>query len=157
MCDGRTLTPNPSPDGRGELRGASRENGTDGFLDCKGWQAMLDRECSECIPVAQASIGVLRRTDFAARRGMLLLWQGGADGARASLHEYGGATGADVAMLLVADGEAVRALRDRGLVSIPALVRQGKLHPYMLKTLDELEAVGLADFVEDLGLVFPKH
>jgi hypothetical protein len=37
------------------------------------------------------------------------------------------------------------------------LIRQGRLHPYMLKTMDELEAAGLAEFVEDLGLVFPKH
>jgi hypothetical protein len=37
------------------------------------------------------------------------------------------------------------------------LVRQGRLHPYMLKTMDELEAAGLVEFVEDLGLVFPKH
>jgi len=37
------------------------------------------------------------------------------------------------------------------------LVRQGKLDPYMLKTMGQLEAAGLADFVEDLGLTFPKH
>jgi hypothetical protein len=40
---------------------------------------------------------------------------------------------------------------------IPLLVRRGKLQPYMLKTMNELEVAGLADFVEDLGLIFPKH
>jgi hypothetical protein len=102
-----------------------------------------------------AAIGVLGRADFAARRGTLLLWQPGRDGV--GTREYQGVAGADVAVLLVADDEALQALRSQGLAPVPALVRQGKLHPYMLKTLDELEAAGLSEFVEDLGLVFPKH
>ncbi|MEZ5614277.1 MAG: hypothetical protein R3E35_03545 [Rhodocyclaceae bacterium] len=115
---------------------------------------MLEREG---LPASSASIGLLRRDDFAARRGTLLLWRNDSAGCRAVLSEYNGATAEDTAVLLVADAEALAALREGGLAPLPALVRQGRLHPYMLKTMDELEDAGLAEFVEDLGLVFPKH
>lgn len=126
----------------------------DGFLDCASWQAMLDREG---MPASSASVGLLRRNDFTARRGTLLLWRSDAEGCRAVLREYSGQAGGDVAVLLVADEEALAALREGGWAPLPALIRQGRLHPYMLKTMDELEEAGLAEFVEDLGLVFPKH
>lgn len=115
---------------------------------------MLEREQA---PEASACIGVLRRHEFAARLGTLLIWRCAAAGLQPDFREYRGATGSDVAVLLVADEEAIQALRARGLASIPSLVRTGRLHPYMLKTMDELEAAGLADFVEDMGLTFPKH
>lgn len=115
---------------------------------------MLEREG---LPASDASIGLLRRDDFASRRGTLLLWRNNRDGCRAELSEYNGAAAEDTAVLLVADAEALAALREGGLAPLPALVRQGRLHPYMLKTMGELEAAGLAEFVEDLGLVFPKH
>lgn len=115
---------------------------------------MLDREG---MPAAGASIGLLRRDDFTARCGTLLVWRSGSEGCRAVLREYNGRAGEDVAVLLVADGDALTALREDGWAPLPGLIRQGRLHPYMLKTMDELEAAGLAEFVEDLGLVFPKH
>jgi hypothetical protein len=126
----------------------------DGFFNRAGWQSMLDREG---MPMSTASIGLLRREDFAARRGTLLLWRCGDEGCQADLREYNGAAGDDVAVLLVADDAALAALREGGWAPLPALIRQGRLHPYMLKTMDELEEAGLAEFVEDLGLVFPKH
>lgn len=126
----------------------------DDFLDCAGWQSMLDREG---MPASSASIGLLRRNDFTARCGTLLLWCSDTEGCRAVLREYNGRAGDDVAVLLVADGDALAALRKDGWAPLPGLIRQGRLHPYMLKTLDELETAGLAEFVEDLGLVFPKH
>lgn len=124
------------------------------FYDRAGWQAMLDLEQTTD---ASACIGVLRRNEFVARRGTLLLWSGEISGMQAAFREYHGDAGSDVAVLLVADEDAVQTLRARGLASIPILIRTGRLHPYMLKTLDELEAVGLADFVEDMGLTYPKH
>ena len=115
---------------------------------------MLDREG---MPAASAAIGLLRRDDFTARSGTLLLWRSDSEGCRAVLREYSGRAGEDVAVLLVADRDALMALREDGWAPLPGLIRQGRLHPYMLKTMDELEAAGLAEFVEDLGLVFPKH
>lgn len=126
----------------------------DSFLDCTRWQAMLDREG---LPAANAYIGVLRKNDFASRQGKLLVWRGTMDGVHVSLRKYSGEPGGDVAMLLVVDAEAVQALLEHGLPKIPLLVRHGKLHPYMLMASDQLEKAGLADFVEDLGLIFPKH
>jgi len=120
----------------------------DPFLDCAGWQAMLTREPD---PPPDGCIGVLRRADFVARRGTLLVWRDRG----VELREFTGDS--EVAVLLVADAEALAALRERGLAAVPALVRQGKLHPYMLKTMAQLEDAGMMDFVEDLGLVFPKH
>ena len=124
------------------------------FLDRAGWLAMLEREQ---MPQASACIGVLRRQEFVARRGTLLTWGGMAQGPQADFRPYAGNAGDDVAVLLVADDDAVQALRAKGLTAIAPLVRAGRLHPYMLKTLDQLEDAGLADFVEDLGLTFPKH
>jgi len=115
---------------------------------------MLDREG---LPASSAFIGLLRRDDFAARCGTLLVWCSDSEGRRAVLRKYNGQAGADVAVLLVADADALAALREGGWAPLPGLIRQGRLHPYMLKTLDELETAGLAEFVEDLGLVFPKH
>jgi len=115
---------------------------------------MLDREG---MPPSDAAIGLLRREDFAARRGTLLLWRNDAAGRRAALREYSGAAGADVAVLLVADADALAALREGGWGVLPGLIRRGRLSPYILKTMDELEAAGLAEFVEDLELAVPRH
>ena len=126
----------------------------DGFLDSASWKTMLARED---IPVADASVGVLTDEDFAAHHGRLLVWRGTPEGVDVSLREHRGEFDADVALVLVASHEALRAMLADGLAPIPQLVRRGALHPYMLMTLDGLEDAGLADFVEDLGLVFPKH
>lgn len=115
---------------------------------------MLDREE---MPASSAVIGLLRRDDFTARCGTLLVWRSDSAGCHAVLREYNGRAGEDVAVLLVADADALAVLREDGWAPLPGLIRQGRLHPYMLKTMGELETAGLAEFVEDLGLVFPKH
>lgn len=127
---------------------------SDCFLECALWQRMLDRESAL---VGGGCIGLLRREDFSARSGCLLIFQGTPQGMRASMRAYLGEAGGDVAVLLVADAEAMQTLQQQGLAALRRLVRQGRLDPYMLKTMDQLEQAGLADFVEDLGLTFPKH
>ncbi len=126
----------------------------DGMLDCAAWQAMLEREA---LAVADACVGVLTREEFAARQGRVLVWRATAEGVRVALRHYGGEVDADVAMLLVAPPEAIGAVLADGLAQVPRLVRRGRLDPYMLRSLEELEDAGLADFVEDFGLVFPRH
>ena len=123
-------------------------------LDCAAWKAMLDREG---LAAADASVGVLTKDAFSARRGRVLVWRGTSGGASVALREFCGDFDADVAMLLVADRDALAAVVEQGLAEVPQLVRRGRLHPYMLRSLDGLEAAGLADFVEDFGLVFPRH
>jgi len=115
---------------------------------------MLDREG---VRAAGAAVGVLTKEDFAARHGSMLVWRGTADGANVSLRGYRGDFDADLAMLLVADRDALAAVLADGLAQVAPLVRCGKLHPYMLRTLEDLEDAGLSDFVEDFGLVFPRH
>ncbi|MCK0511653.1 hypothetical protein [Aromatoleum buckelii] len=127
---------------------------SDELLDCASWKAMLDREG---VRAADAAVGVLTKHDFAARHGSMLVWRGTPDGADVSLRGYRGDFDADVAMLLVADRDALAAVLADGLAQVAPLVRCGKLHPYMLRTLEDLEDAGLADFVEDFGLVFPRH
>jgi len=126
----------------------------DGFLDCARWQAMLVREG---MPASSAAIGLLRRDEFAARRGTLLLWRSDAEGCHANLREYSGQYGDDVAVLLVADADALVPLREGGWAVLPGMIRRGRLSPYILKTMGELEAAGLAEFVEDLELAVPRH
>ncbi|MBV6475916.1 MAG: hypothetical protein MOGDAGHF_01493 [Rhodocyclaceae bacterium] len=127
---------------------------SDAFFDYHGWQAWLERAG---MPPASAAIGLLQREDHSARCGTLLLLSSRAEGCRVALREYNEAPGDDVAVLLVADADSFAMLRGAGLEKLPGLIRQGRLHAFMLKTLDELEAAGLAEFVEDLGLVFPRH
>ena len=98
-------------------------------------------------------IGLLRRDDFSARSGRLLVLQDSGVSERA----YCGDAGAEVAVLLVLSAVAVRTLQAQGFVAVRTLVRRGELHPYMLKTLAQIEEAGLAEFVEDLGLSFPQH
>lgn len=126
----------------------------DRILDCTAWKAMLDREG---LSAAEASIGVLTKDDFAARRGRLLVWRGTDDGASVSLRAYSGTFDPDLAILLVIELEALRELVANGLVRAPQLARSGRLHPYMLMSLDNLEDAGLSDLVEALGLAFPRH
>ncbi len=126
----------------------------DGFLNCTPWQAMLNREG---MPASTASIGLLRRDEFVARRGILLLWRSDADGCHANLREYNGQCGDDVAVLLVTDANALADVLEGGWAALPGMIRRGRLSPFILKTMDELEAVGLAEFVEDLELAVPRH
>lgn len=126
----------------------------DGFFNRADWQSMLDREG---MPVSSAAIGLLCREDYVARRGTLLLWRSDADGCHADLREYNGRCGDDVAVLLVADADALVPLREGGWAVLPGMIRRGRLSPYILKTMGELEAAGLAEFVEDLELAVPRH
>ena len=87
----------------------------------------------------------------------MLVWRGTDEGTSVALRGYRGELDGDLAMLLVADPDALLAVLADGLAQVPQQVRRGKLHPYMLMTLDDLEDAGLADFVEDFGLVFPRH
>jgi len=128
----------------------------DTFLDCTLWQTVLE-ELSGSGIAQGASIGLLRMKTFAARQGSLVILRKEASGMRALIREHSGEFGPDVAVLLVVDDVAIEALQTQGLASARTLVRQGKLQPYILKTMDQLEAAGMEDLIEDLGLTFPTH
>ena len=128
----------------------------DPFLDCTLWQTMLEQLSGFGI-AAHAGIGLLRKETFTTRKGSLVILRNETSGMRALIAEYSGEPGLDVALLLVVDAAAAASLQTHGLASARALVRQGSLQPYILKTMDELEAAGMDNFIEDLGLTFPKH
>lgn len=138
---------------RGNWRGIDRVP-KDGVLHCAAWRAWLEREA---LPSASAGIGVLLREDFARSCGTLLVWRIDGEDVHVALREHRGGFDPDVALVLVGDAETLGDLLAHGVAQMRPLVRRGRLQPYMLKTLDELDDAGLADFVEDLGLVFPRH
>ena len=60
-------------------------------------------------------------------------------------------------MLLVLDESVLDTLCVAGDSSIAALVRRGEIRPFLLHAMEDLESAGLADFIESLGLAFPRH
>ena len=126
------------------------------FLDCTLWQILLEQLSGSGFAPG-AGIGLLRKEAFAAGQGSLMILRKEASGMRALVREYSGEPGADVMILLVLNAAALETLQTHGLICARALVRQGGLQPYILKTMDELEAAGMEDFIEDLGLTFPTH
>ena len=98
-------------------------------------------------------IGFLTRDDYAARRGRLLVWEP----AGFSTRPYTAALTDDLGLLFVADANDIDRLRREGLAELPLLLRQRRCDQYILKTMEALEAAGLGEFIENLGLNFPIH
>lgn len=135
----------------------------DGFLDREAWQRMLARE--GLAPALDAplrtppgaTVGLLRRDEYRAGAGTLLLWVGGAGCMQVETRAYAGVAGDDLGLLFIADPAAFAVLRREGLAPLAAMIRKGQLDPYVLKTMEQLEAAGLADFIEAMDLVCAAH
>ncbi|MEW5890478.1 MAG: hypothetical protein AB1768_15875 [Pseudomonadota bacterium] len=126
-------------------------------IEAAEWQDLLQQAAAAWPAVAtRLSIGFLGRADHGARRGRLLPWPP-TDGGPARWRDYRGEAQDDLGLLLVLDEAEAVSLCRGGLAFLPTMVRRGKALPYVLRSADELEAAGLMEFVEDLGLVFPKH
>lgn len=117
---------------------------------------MLERDCAGLAPCSLA-IGLMSRGDHGARSGRMLAWRSAEHGLHTEWRPYQGEPGPDLGVLLVGTEEGLRRLQADGLGVVANLVRTGQLLPYILKSTDELEEAGLMEFIEDLGLVFPKH
>ena len=120
---------------------------------------MLDHEGGAYAPVSGESmaIGLLQREDYRSGKGTMLVWELGAEGMHATCRPYGGKNPQDLGLLFVADADDLATLRSEGLACLASMIRRRRFDPYMLKTMAALEAAGLAEFVEDLGLNFPIH
>lgn len=134
----------------------------DGFLDREAWQSMLEHEGLACLPGAPmapvlAAVGLLRRADYQAQCGTLLVWESAGAGMSAAFRPYTGRAPDDLALLLIAAPAELLTLCAQGLAQLPAMIRKGRLDPFILKTMAQLEAAGLGDFIEALGLNFPVH
>lgn len=133
----------------------SQTIGVEHFLDVGRWRTALAD--ADSLRGAALPVALLRSEDFACGRGTMLLLAGEGASAAPLLAPYDPACHARLGLLLVADEPALAALLEAGAAVLPALVRRGGLRPFVLRPFDELDAAGLAEFVDELGLVFPRH
>lgn len=142
--------------------------------DVAAWQEMLERHQAlfeDMTPgssvglVAREGSGVLPGKHVAALREAgeraeadMLVWAVGPRGMRAERHGFAGFDGAKVDLLLVADDEALDALRSAlegdALSAMKRLIRRGNIMFYVFRTKHELQDAGYEDFLDSLGLAF---
>lgn len=128
-------------------------------FDRKSWQAWLDRHSGQFAGIASGSrIGLVRAGDFATGEGPMLVWEAsdtGMNAADAAFKGFEDAAGVEV--LLVLDAEAEAVLCREGLDGAPHLMSGGHMRLYVLKAREALEESGLDEFLDGLGLMFPRH
>jgi hypothetical protein len=95
--------------------------------------------------------------DFAAKCGTAWMWW--PDGHEPSVEhrDYAGGSSPDWGLLLVISEAALDSLGTEGESCIALLVRRGEIRPFLLQPMEILEAAGLGDLIETLGLAFPRH
>lgn len=127
-------------------------------LDAASWPKLL-AALPEIAPGvgASATLAFVASEDFASRSGSAWLWRPGTASRQPESQAYAGGSRQDWDMLLVLGESALAMLRAAGDFSIAALVRRGEIRPFLLRDAATLEAAGLADFIESLGLAFPRH
>jgi hypothetical protein len=127
-------------------------------LDAAGWLKVL-AALPDLVPGvgAGATVAFVSSEDFASKSGSAWLWRPGAASRQPESQPYAGGAAQDWDMLLVASGPALDTLCAEGEACIAALVRRGEIRPFLLRDAASLEALGLGDFVESLGLAFPRH
>lgn len=108
-----------------------------------------DREASGA---RSPGIGVVSRESFAAGAGPMIVLRPGVPARVARWPDD-----EQVALLLVAAGGAPVPDEGWSLGELAAAVRGGRMQAYFLCAMDGIEDAGLAAFVEDLGLAFPRH
>lgn len=127
-------------------------------LDAASWQKVL-AALPDIAPGVGAgtTVAFVRGEDFASNGGSAWLWRPGSASRQPESQAYTGGAAQDWGMLLVVSGSALDTLCAAGDSSIAALVRRGEIRPFLLRDAATLEAAGLADFIESLGLGFPRH
>ncbi|MBK7764837.1 MAG: hypothetical protein IPI44_01285 [Sulfuritalea sp.] len=131
-------------------------------LDAASWQKVLAALPDIAPRVgsgvgAGATVAFVSSEEFVSKSGSVWLWRPGTASRRPESHAYTGSTAQDWGMLLVVSGLALDTLCAEGDTCIGALVRRGEIRPFLLRDAATLEAAGLADFIESLGLAFPRH
>ncbi len=126
--------------------------------DAASWQKLL-AALPDIAPGVGAgtTVAFVGSEDFAAKSGSAWLWRPGDASRQPERQAYSGGTAQDWGMLLVVSGTALDTLCAAGGSGMAALVRRGELRPFLLRDAATLEAAGLADFIESLGLAFPRH
>jgi len=103
------------------------------------------------------AVAFVNPDDFAAKSGTAWLWW--PDGGEPSVEprDYAGGSSPDWGLLLVISEAALDHLGAEGESCIALLVRRGEIRPFLLQPMEILEAAGLGDLIETLGLAFPRH
>ncbi len=127
-------------------------------LDAASWQTVL-AALPDIAPGVGAgtTVAFVGSEDFASNSGSAWLWRPGGASRQPESHAYRGGFAQEWGMLLVVSGSALDTLCAKGDSCIAALVRRGEIRPFLLHAIEDLETAGLADFIESLGLVFPRH
>lgn len=126
-----------------------------GFTDLDGWRDIAARFDS---PGAEgAAFGFVLQSDFDANRGEMVVWTARRDGFEIGRQRYESTPAPELSLLMVLGPDALAGLREGGPDALAGLVRKGQVRPFVLQPPEALEAAGLEDFVERLGLAFPRH
>ena len=127
-------------------------------LDAASWQKVL-ATLPDIAPGVGAgtTVAFVATEDFGSKSGSAWLWRPGGAGRQPESQAYTGGAAQDWGMLLVVSASALDRLCAAGDSCIAALVQRGEIRPFVLHAMEDLETAGLADFIESLGLVFPRH
>ncbi len=131
-------------------------------LDAASWRKLL-AALPDTAPGVGPGVGAgptvafVTSEDFASKSGSAWLWRPGSASRQPESQAYSGSFAQEWGMLLVLGESVLDTLCAAGGSSIAALVRRGEIRPFLLHAMEDLETAGLADFIESLGLAFPRH
>ena len=131
-------------------------------LDAANWRKML-AALSDRVRgggpgvVTGTAVAFVSSEDYGSKSGSAWLWRPGSASRQPESQAYTGSTAQDWGMLLVVSESALDTLCAEGDSCIAALVRRGEIRPFLLHAIETLETAGLAEFIETLGLAFPRH
>ncbi len=128
-------------------------------LELVGWQTLLDRNTDifrGMLPGAR--IGFLSKDDFEPPSAMMIVWEAGAEGMRASYESFSGFETVKIDLLFIADYAVIRRLHDPDTPTpfseIKSKVRHRDILLYVVRPRDALLECGYEDFFDSLGLAF---
>ena len=129
------------------------------FLDAQGWQTILDRSpeiFTDMLP--GASLGILPKKEFASPVGTMLIWEKQIDKMAVFYQSFTGFQNTSVDLLIIADDAALESLhskaQDNPFYEMREQIRNGNILYYVMKTKNELLALGYEELIDVLGIPF---
>lgn len=129
------------------------------FLDAQGWQTILDRRpeiFTDMLP--GASLGILPKKEFESPVGTMLIWVKQVDKMAAFYQTFTGFQNTSVDLLMIADDAALESLhskaQDNPFYEMREQIRNGHILYYVMKTKNELLALGFEELIDVLGIPF---
>ncbi|MCL4183871.1 MAG: hypothetical protein KJ011_10540 [Burkholderiaceae bacterium] len=129
------------------------------WCDVAGWQALIGRHARLFDAwIDGAAIGFVPRAAADAGAGTMLAWTRHGGGMRVEQRRFGGFADCAVAVLFVAEPDALEEvharLHDNALGAMKLQLRRGGMLLYVLAPKTQLLEDGYEDFLEALGLAF---